>query len=327
MRCVVRWREQCPESTVDESVAKWVAMSVIVIFLVVGIVLVVGAAVITVLTLFRSRVARSEWLGELDDIRRTSLGDTDEVTGAMQAVGPKEDLSDQSDGPADASAHGHFDAAKWPTEPEPGDSATSQEPVASEVAEVVVAENVEAAPVVEAPVEPGTQPGASRLDVVTDRPDRHFAEGHTKFSEFDRANGAVVRIDMSEPEGIRVVNGVDATGAATCAVDLPHGLLWHRSRSTPHEMCSVRTPAGWINVTGATVLVQVEEAGWSYAMCLEGDASLETMPDGAYVPFPPGHIGRGKAGQGGFEITKVGHEALESEGAVRRQRRFDDRTP
>ena len=308
-------------------------MSVIGIFVIVGIVLVVGAAAITVLTLFRSRVARSEWLGELDDIRRTSLGGTDEVTGAMQAVGAKEDLSDQSDGTADVAVHDHFDAAKWPTEPEPGDSAANQEPEDPAVAEVLVAEDAESAPVVEtapvvgSPVEPGTQPGAPRLNVVTDQPDRLFDEGHSKFAEFDRADGAVVRIDMSEPEGIRVVNGVDAAGAATCAVDLPRGLLWHRSGSTPHEMCSVRTPAGWINATGATVLVQVEEAGWSYAMCLEGDASLETMPDGAYVPFPPGHIGRGKAGHGGFEITKVGHEALESEGAVRRQRRFDDRAP
>ena len=327
MRCVVRWVEQCPELTVDGAVAKWVAMSVIVIFVVVGIALVVGAAVITVLTLFRSKVARSEWLGELDDIRRTSLGGTEEVTGAMQAIGPKDDLSDQSDGTEGTSAHGHFDAAEWPAEREGGDAAVGEEPSTPAVTEVPVAEEVDVTSIVEQPTKPDTPTGAARLDVVTDQPDRMFEEGRSNFSEFDRADGAVVRIDMSEPEGIRVVNGVDSVGAATCAIDLPHGLLWHRPGSTPHEVCSVRTPAGWINATGATVLVQVEEGGWSYAMCLDGDASLETMPDGAYVPFPPGHIGRGKAEGGGFEITKVGHEALESEGAVRRQRRFDDCTP
>ncbi len=49
-------------------------------------VIVIALAVVLVVRGARTRSARSDWIGELSEIRRSSLGDDEEVTGAMEAV-------------------------------------------------------------------------------------------------------------------------------------------------------------------------------------------------------------------------------------------------
>ena len=46
--------------------------------------------------------------------------------------------------------------------------------------------------------------------------------------EYDRPDGARLRIEATDPKRLRVVVGGADTTRATCAVDLPSGLLWHR---------------------------------------------------------------------------------------------------
>ena len=58
----------------------------VIFFVVAGVVLLAAALVAGVVTALRSREAKSDWLGELSDIRRTSLGDDEEVTGAIAAI-------------------------------------------------------------------------------------------------------------------------------------------------------------------------------------------------------------------------------------------------
>lgn len=62
------------------------------LIIVIGVgVVVVVAVVALVVRGARSRSARSDWLGELSEIRRSSLGDDEEVTGALEAVSIDED--------------------------------------------------------------------------------------------------------------------------------------------------------------------------------------------------------------------------------------------
>ena len=70
-------------------------------------------------------------------------------------------------------------------------------------------------------------------------------------------------------------------------------------------------------------LVMVDATGWSYAMCLDGVATVEVSAEGHQARLEAGQIGRGRNGTVGFEVADVGVDALESEGAVRRQRRLD----
>ena len=127
----------------------------------------------------------------------------------------------------------------------------------------------------------------------------------------------------SDPEGLRVLIGGSDERRATCAVDLPRGVLWHRAAQDDiAEACSIRTPAGWVTTTG-TMLVMVDDTGWSYAMCLDGVATVEVTSGGQQARLEAGYIGRGRNGTVGFELANVGVDALESEGAVRRQRRLD----
>ena len=50
------------------------------------VVIVVAGAVSLIVRAARSRSEKSDWLGELSEIRRSSLGDDEEVTGALEAV-------------------------------------------------------------------------------------------------------------------------------------------------------------------------------------------------------------------------------------------------
>ncbi len=63
---------------------------------IVVIALVVLVSLLLVVRAARSRSERSDWLGELSEIRRSSLGDDEEVTGALEAVSVAAD--DESDG-------------------------------------------------------------------------------------------------------------------------------------------------------------------------------------------------------------------------------------
>lgn len=71
------------------------------ILIIVGLVIVVVVVVLVVRSV-RSRSARSDWLGELSEIRRSSLGDDEEVTGALQAISVDDDPATSDDEPVDA---------------------------------------------------------------------------------------------------------------------------------------------------------------------------------------------------------------------------------
>lgn len=76
--------------------------------LLIGIV-VIGVVVLVLVVLgvraARSRTERTDWLGELSEIRRSSLGDDEEVTGAMEAVSVIDDEVDDRADDADTSLH------------------------------------------------------------------------------------------------------------------------------------------------------------------------------------------------------------------------------
>lgn len=360
-----------------------------IIFVVAGAVLVVGALIVIVVSLFRSRSARTDWLGELSDIRRSSLGDDDEVTGALEAIpggdydddtGPENDVSTVAPGflvdetPIDGPSSDGISDVDEPVgdvDPTVGDVGAVSEPsgadgvvpvestepfaAGSEVAEVdppgqLIAAPAEATvadpPDVEADPEPAepavnvetvepavvehsdvSEAGLPPLRVVTDQPDRTVFDGDTTFHEYDRPDGAVLRVDATSTDALRVVVGEIASGPDTCAVDLVGGTLWFRpgAGDRPSLSCSVRTPAGWVTTSDAVVLVQVEPNGWSYAMCLEGTAALDHSDHDLKVVLEAGQIGRGRGGGSGFEVAKVGVDTLEHEDVVKRHRRLDAR--
>jgi hypothetical protein len=328
------------------------AVSVAVVAAVIVAVVVVVALGFALTAAMRNRSAKSEWIGELSDIRMSSLGDDDEVTGALEAINVDDDHDLDPDGePADAAPVEGAPVEDAPVEGAPDvpavDASTGEtvQPPATSPLEDPAADFREEVsdPVVDsAAEEPAAEPPTedsdrfadetaeseatstvSDLRPVTNMPDRTVDDAGVVFYEYDRPDGALLRIEATDPTGLRVLVGQTDTRRATCAVDLPRGVLWHRGASgAVSEACSIRTPSGWVTTTG-TLLVLVDATGWTYAMCLSGVATAECLPDGAQRRLATGEIGRGRVGTVGFEITTVGPDALESEGAVRRQRRLD----
>ncbi len=120
----------------------------------------------------------------------------------------------------------------------------------------------------------------------------------------------VIRVEATDPDGLRVLVPTAAATTATCGVDLPRGVLWHlAAEGAVAEACSIRTPSGWVTTTG-TLLVLVDGTGWTYAMCLDGVATVERRAEGDQRRLCAGEIGRGKVGTTGFEIARVGVDAV-----------------
>jgi hypothetical protein len=69
----------------------------ITVLVVIGAIVVVGGIAMAVVGGYRSRSAKSDWLGELSDIRRSSLGDDEEVTGALEAIHVGDDEATDED--------------------------------------------------------------------------------------------------------------------------------------------------------------------------------------------------------------------------------------
>ncbi|HET8929049.1 MAG TPA: hypothetical protein VFN21_00185 [Acidimicrobiales bacterium] len=235
----------------------------------IGIV-VIGVVVLVLIVLgvraARSRTERTDWLGELSEIRRSSLGDDEEVTGALEAVSVIDDESDEHD-------------------------------------------------------DPGADQGADRLQVVGE-PTRTVIDAGTVFNEYDWPGFGVLRVDATEPRGLRVMVD-DADTPSSIVADLPGGVLWFRSlRGDTPRSCSVRTSAGWVLARG-DVLVLSGDDGWSYVMCLTGEATLRSDAEGSRSAMTAGQIGRIRVGAAEHDLVDVGVAGLESEGVVRRQRRLD----
>jgi hypothetical protein len=154
---------------------------------------------------------------------------------------------------------------------------------------------------------------------VTAAPTRTVTDAGTTFHEYAWPGSGLLRVEATDPRGLRVmVDDVDAPARLVAA--LPRGVLWFRSEtSTP---CSVRTPAGWVMARG-DLLIVASDADWTYVMCLDGTASIRFDGDGSRADMRGGQIGRIRFGTDDHDIVDVGAEALESEGAVRRQRRLD----
>jgi hypothetical protein len=262
----------------------------ITVLVVIGAIVVVGGIVLAVVGGYRSRSAKSDWLGELSDIRRSSLGDDEEVTGALEAIHVDDDeVGDDEVEAEDAPIDDQEPVVEVAAWPEPDSSAST----------------------------------VSNLHSVTDSPDRTVEDAGAVFREYDRPGSSLLRIEATDPDGLRVLVGGSDESRATCAVDLRRGVLWHlAAQNVVVEACSIRTPAGWVTTTG-TMLVMVDATGWSYAMCLDGVATVEVSAEGHQARLEAGQIGRGRNGTVGFEVADVGVDALESEGAVRRQRRLD----
>jgi hypothetical protein len=279
----------------------------ITVLVVIGAIVVVGGIAMAVVGGYRSRSAKSDWLGELSDIRRSSLGDDEEVTGALEAIHVGDDEATDEDTPPDEQEP-VIEVAAWP-EPEPEPEPESPAEAAPAFADA--AERSSSAATV------------PNLHSVTDAPDRTVEDGGAVFREYDRPGSSLLRIEATDPDGLRVLVGGSDEHRATCAVDLRRGVLWHlAAQNVIAEACSIRTPAGWVTTTG-TMLVMVDATGWSYAMCLDGVATVEVSAEGHQARLEAGQIGRGRNGTVGFELADVGVDALESEGAVRRQRRLD----
>ena len=112
------------------------------VLIIIGVVIVVGGIAAGVVSGYRSRAAKSDWLGELSDIRRSSLGDDEEVTGALEAI----HVEGSADGPADGSdlvsdTIPEVDVVAWPEpepEPEPESESEDASPAEREPADVAV---------------------------------------------------------------------------------------------------------------------------------------------------------------------------------------------
>ena len=258
------------------------------LFIIVIVVVVVLAAVTAVVLLRRSRSARSVWLGELSEIRRSSLGGEDEVTGALDAI---DDHSSSADDRDEEPVDGGGDGGEG-------------EPVADS------ARDGEA-----------TDASVPSLLEVTGDPDRTISEAGTTFAEYDRGDSGILRVQQSAADGLRVFV-TDSAGPTRCAVRLPRGILWfHDPESVDQFTCTVRTSAGWVAANG-TLFVLVEPR-WTYVMCLAGSAAVHGPEVVGRVTLKAGQVGRFHADSTGPEVAVVGVDALESEGVIRRQRRLD----
>ncbi len=257
------------------------------LFIIVIVVVVVLAAVTAVVLLRRSRSARSVWLGELSEIRRSSLGGEDEVTGALDAIDDHSSSADDRD-----------------EEPVDGGVGGEGEPVADS------ARDGEA-----------TDASVPSLLEVTGDPDRTISDAGTTFTEYDRGDGGVLRVQQAAVGGLRVFV-TDSGGPTRCAVRLPRGTLWfHDPESVDQFTCTVRTSAVWVAANG-TLFVLVEPR-WTYVMCLAGSAAVHGSEVVGRVTLQAGQVGRFHPDSTDPEVALVGVDALESEGVIRRQRRLD----
>lgn len=299
--------------------------------LAIGIAIIVVAVAAIVLVAVRSRRSRSErsdWLGELSEIRRSSLGDDEEVTGAIEAVTIRDAASiDERD--ATAGDDG------GPVVPEAGPVDDQGVPASSEDAGPV---EVTPEPGVDPDGDPAGEPGgdddpvdadAEAVDdadatALTIDPTRTVSDAGTLFNEYDTGGDGRVRIQVTDPGGLRVVRiATSDDHGPGVAIDLRRGVLWfHAGATAPRIGCSVRVPAGWVTADGL-VAILAEDEGWSYVMCLAGTASIRSRSADAPLRLVAGQIGRLHEAVSEVDVVDVGVEALESEGMVRRQRRLD----
>lgn len=306
---------------------------------IVVIVIVVIVVVLAALRTARSRSERSDWLGELSEIRRASLGDDQEVTGAIEAVTIVEDPTtvkdpttvddpstvddpdgvsatrDPADDPSGAGASEAVEPGDIPVPGRPGTDGLDGPP--GETTEPVVAD-----PAVTDPVTDDAEATtAHAVRSVTHSPTRTVSDAGTLFNEYEGDAGSLLRVEVTDPNGLRVMaTGSGAAGDPTFAVDLHRGVLWFRS--APGGGVSVRVPAGWARADGVVAIVG-DDRGWSYVMCIDGTVSLRSRAGGGPVELSGGRIGRLRVGESVIDVVEVGSGAIESEGVVRRQRRLD----
>lgn len=321
-----------------------------VLFIVIAVVVVaVAALVVLVVRGVRNRSERDDWLGELSEIRRDSLGDDEEVTGALEAVvveaGEPVELGERVE-----SGESGIDSA------DPVDVLAEREGAEREVAEgeVAVGETAEE-PFGQLDEKPGEVPDvvpnhaeAVAPIVATGAPARTITDAGTLFDEYDWPGFATLRVDVTEPRGIRVILDLHlgtetgqmaqeslevATGApggeipGEVMVDLPRGVLWfHPEQPDSDATCSVRIPGGWVRTRGSTAVLISED--WCFVMCVSGTASIRPAvvgEDGVdRVALAGGQLARlGVGDLAGCDVVDVGVDVLESDGVIRRQRRLD----
>lgn len=284
------------------------------ISIVIGVVVMLALIVVVVLSVraARSRSERSDWLGELSDIRRSSLGDDEEVTGALDAVA----IVDDGDG-------AFADPDGGSTGPGVDRDVAGVEPVTDDAGGAIDVDDADGPTDVDASAE---MLDGARSDpvAVTDTPHAAVDDAGSRFHEYTWPDRCDLRVDVTDARGLRIMADTpDAPGRLV--IDLPRGTLWFRSQvADAPTTCLVRTPGGWVFADGALLIV-ASETDWTYVMCLEGSGSIRIDGDQPRATMTRGQIARLRSGTGEHEVLDVGDDALESEGAVRRQRRLDQR--
>lgn len=258
-----------------------------------GLLTVLAAVVVAVVNGVRSRSAKSDWLDELDEIRLSSLGDDQEVTGALHAV-PAEvalapDIAQIDEPPSDIRT-------------EFGQHAEEVEPISADVEDETSLQEDSA-----------SSPGRDTASVeLTERDD-----GGILFYEYTWDESCLLRVEATNPEGLRVVVNIDETDEI-CSIELPRGNLWHRGPDD--AKFSVQTTDGSIQGLG-TCAVAVDES-WTFALCLEGEMILRRDGTGP-VDVVAGCIGRMGHDDAQVQVMNVGLNALEDQDIVKRHRRLD----
>ncbi len=258
-----------------------------------GLIAVIAAVAVAVVNGARSRSAKSDWLDELDEIRLSSLGDDQEVTGALHAVPAEVALAPDFD---------HGDEHPSDRDGEPGQNEVELEPtkVVVEAEESIQEESASPLRREAANVQPIERDDAGML-----------------FHEYAWDETCLLRVDATNPEGLRVVANADDSGGV-CTVDLPRGSLWHRG---PNDAkFSVQTTDGLIQGFG-TCAVAVDE-NWTFAICLEGEMSLRHLGTDE-VDLAAGCIGRMGHDDAQVQVMNAGFDALEDQDIVKRHRRLD----
>lgn len=274
---------------------------------IVVVVVVLAAVVLFATRTWRSRTERTDWIGELSEIRRSSLGDDEEVTGAIEAVTIVDgEPSAATSGDGTATDEGAVDPATDDVE-HSGPPADAVEDSGGRDPEQTRADGSDA---------PSVAP-----HTVTDRPTRTVTDAGTLFNEYGTVESSRLRVEITDPAALRVVTtGPDRDGGTSFAVDLPRGVLWFRAHGA--GACSVRLHSGWVIADGV-LAVLADDPGWSYVMCVEGTASIRSRSGGSPVRLTAGQIGRMRVGEPVVDLVDLGVEAIGSEGVVRRQRRLD----
>lgn len=290
------------------------------------IVIVVAAVAVAVVILMsvralRSRSARSDWIGELSEIRRSSLGDDQEVTGALETVKVIADDAFAGEPVVDSPSEPRADSqpgSERDSEPGPEVDPESERDRVPD-SEPDLADGSERYAEADSDVEPEPSPVS-----VTDAPRRTVTDAGTLFNEYDWPGFGMLRVEATDPLGLRVL--LDAASSENqVLVDLPRGVAWFRSPPSRNgDSCTVRTPDGWVTGRG-TLLVLVDSADLAYAMCLEGDASARSARGGRWTAFGAGSIARISSDEVG--VIDLEPSVLEGEDVVRRQRRLDGTDP